>query len=80
MSDRRILCTVLDDDIPTQEAASFRLLGEVGGTFFLDFLDICPCTSQVAVVLRLRMPREALAAVRDRLLHDVVEIRPEMVN
>lgn len=80
LMDRRILCTVLDDDIPTHEAASFRLLEEVGGSFFLDFLNICPLTSQAAVVVRLRMPREALAAVRDRLLHDVVEFRPEMVN
>ncbi len=78
--DRRILCTVLADDIPTREAASFRLVEEVGGSFFLDFLSICPHTLQAAVVMRLRMPREALAAVRDRLRHDVVELRPGMVN
>lgn len=78
--DRRILCPILDDNIPTQEAVSFRLVPEVGGSFFLDFLHICPITLQADVVMRLRMPREALAAVRDRLRHDVVEFQPGLVN
>lgn len=76
--DRRVECPVLDESIPVKEATAFRIIEEVGGSFFLDFLLRCPQTRHPEVVLRVRMQREALAAVKTRLASDVVEFPPGM--
>lgn len=75
--DHRVTCPLLEDALPVREATSFRIVEEVGGSFFLDFLLRCPRTRQAQVVLRVRMQRDALAAVKDRLVNDVVEFPPE---
>lgn len=80
MLDRRISCPVLHEDLPVRKAEMFRIVKEIGGAFFLDFLNVCPYTAKILVVLRLRMQREALAAVRDRLAHDVIEFNSGMVH
>ena len=76
--DYRVTCHILEDALPVSEATSFRLIEEVGGTFFLDFLTRCPQTRKAQIVLRVRMQREALTAVKTRLVSDVVEFPPGM--
>lgn len=76
--DRRVSCPVVGAELPVQEATSFRIVEEVGGSFFLDFLSRCPQTFRAVVVLRVRMQREALVAVKARLASDVVEFPPGM--
>lgn len=71
--DRRVECKVVDEWLPVQKASAFRIVTEVGTEFFLDFLTPSPRTLQPKVVLRLRLQRDALVAVRDRLVADVVE-------
>jgi len=72
--DKRVWCQVMDEGVPVKGATAFRLVEEVGNEFFLDFLAPCSEGSQLEVVSRVRMQREALQAVRDRLSTDVVEI------
>ena len=62
----RIQCTVVDDGVPVVKADSFQITEEVADTFFLDFLDSGALTS------RLRLQREMLSSVRDRLASDVI--------
>lgn len=76
--DHRVLCPLLEDSLPVKDATAFRLIEEVGGAFFLDFLFRHPNTQHLEVVLRVRMQREALAAVKTRLTSDVVEFPPVM--
>jgi len=56
------------------EINAFRIVPEVGNSFFLDFIHYYPATKRGVVVERLRMHREGLEAVRSRLANDVVEI------
>lgn len=76
-SDRRVQCPVVDEGVPTVQANAFRIYSEVGDTFFLDFLHLGEETSQV--VARLRIQREAMQAIRDRLAVDVREFQPARV-
>jgi len=74
--DHRVLCPVEDrtQEQPALEVNAFRILPEIGDSFFLDFIHYCPATRSGVVVERLRMHREGLEAVRARLVTDVVEI------
>jgi hypothetical protein len=78
--DQRVQCLVLDAAVPVQEATAFRLVEEVGESFFLDFLVRCPQTLHYELVLRLRLQRDVLMAVIDRLIRDVMEVPLGMVN
>lgn len=72
--DRRIQCRIVDEGVTAVTAHAFRILEEVGDTFFLDFLH------QDQVVSRVRMQRVTLAAVRDRLVNDVFESDSKVVH
>lgn len=78
MKDRRIQCKVVDQAAPPVDADGFRLLEEVGDSVFLDFLRVHPTHGEV--VARFRMQRSTLAAVRERLVHDVIEHLSGMVH
>jgi len=62
------------------EAEAFRIVEEVGDAFFLDFLARCQKTARVVLVLRVRVQRETLEAVRDRLDTDVLKFTSQMVH
>ena len=75
--DYRIECQIEgEEDTPLTDAHAFRILDDVGEAFYLmtthDFGH--------EVVMRLVIPRGTLAAVRDRLVTDVVEFTTRTVH
>lgn len=80
MPDRRIQCPVQDlaRASSNKEANAFRVLEEAGDTFFLDFIHYSPRRQHAEVIVRVRVHREALASMRDRLSNDMVEYDPSL--
>ncbi len=76
--DHRIRCEVEDpDEVEVQGANAFRVFPDGGTEFILDFID-CPLGAAVCeVVARLRVHKDVLQSIHDRLDGSVVE--PEMV-
>jgi len=72
--DHRVRCEVENPDgVEIQEANAFRSYPDGGNEFILDFID-CPVDAACGeVVARLRVHREVLQSIHDRLTGSVVE-------
>ena len=76
--DQRIQCSVEDGPQVVVEINAFRILPEVGATFFLDFLHYSPALVRATVVARIRVHVDTLASIRERLSHEMLEVCPEI--
>jgi len=75
VADRRVQCQVMDDleVAACPEVNAFRILPEVGQSYFLDFIHYSPARMKAVVLGRLRVHEDALRSIRERLSNDLLE-------
>ena len=78
MADHRIQCPVVNTEVEVQEADAFRVFPDGGHEFLLDFVrSSAEAAGSGEVVARLRVHRDVLLSIHDRLLGSISE--PEAV-
>ena len=74
MADNRVQCPVENpDNIEAVDAEAFRAYPDGGNEFLLDFLSCPEGRGFAEVVARLRVHRDVLQTIHDRLTGSVVE-------